>query len=262
MSPCPPPDAAPESPSSEHVERQRRFYDSRSHRNLQPRGDDRYVTKLASRLVERLGIGPEARVLEIGSGFGRFTFALLEHCASVTALDLSERSLAALARERDARGIDASRCRTVQGDLDRVEPGAVGGVHDFVVGFFVLHHLEDVSRSLARVVPLASDRGGLAFLEPNRWNPLYALQVACCPDMTFREERGVWTLDEHAILADLSAHGLAVAPVHRFGFFPPQLLNRSSAVRRLEARLERQRWLSRVLPFQLLVARGAAGAPP
>jgi len=249
------PDGAP---TSEHVERQRDFYDSRPHRGLQPRGGDRYVEKLTATVVERLGIGPQHRVLEIGAGFGRFTFALLEHCSSVTALDLSQQALATLSAQCEERGVAPERCRTVHGDLDRVDLERVGA-HDFVLGFFVLHHLEDVSASLHRLGAFVSPGGALAFLEPNRWNPLYALQVACCPDMTWREERGVWTLNPRTVMQAYRGSGLAAQPVHRFGFFPPQLINRFEWARQLEHRLERQRWLSGVLPFQLLA--GCAAAP-
>jgi hypothetical protein len=34
---------------------------------------------------------------------------------------------------------------------------------------------------------------GAAFLEPNPWNPLYAVQIGVHPAMRFREERGLWS---------------------------------------------------------------------
>ena len=92
--------------------RQRHFYDSREHDHLQVREDDAYSRKLASRLAETLGIGGEHRVLELGAGFGRFSFPLLEHCGSLVALDISQRALESLVRTRDARGISADRCRS------------------------------------------------------------------------------------------------------------------------------------------------------
>ena len=240
---------------SDHVARQRHFYDSRPHTALQPRAGDRYVDKLAARLVSTLGIESHHRVLEVGAGFGRFTFALLEHCGSVTALDLSGPALQALDRAREARGVEVERCRTVQTDLDAVSPGDLGAQHAFVVGFFVLHHLEDVAASLGRLAGFAAPGGALGFLEPNRWNPLYAAQVTCCPDMTWSEEKGVWQLSARGVAQSCRASGLEPQPVHRFGFFPPQLINRFAWARRLEARLERQAWLSGVLPFMILSAR-------
>lgn len=252
----------PESPrragaaqDSDHVARQRRFYGSRAHRALQPRVGDLYVSKLAAALVSALGIESHHRVLEVGAGFGRFTFALLEHCGSVTALDLSETALESLDAVRESRGIGVERCRTIHSDLDTVSADDLGAPYDFVLGFFVLHHLEDVGASIDRLARFAVPGGGIGFLEPNRWNPLYAVQVTCCPDMTWSEEKGVWRLSPRGVMQSYRQSGLEPQPVHYLGFFPPQLVNRFAWARRLEAMLERQAWLGGVLPFLILSAR-------
>jgi hypothetical protein len=31
----------------------------------------------------------------------------------------------------------------------------------------------------------------MAFVEPNRWNPLFLAQMLCCPDTARREESGI-----------------------------------------------------------------------
>jgi SAM-dependent methyltransferase len=240
---------------SDHVARQRHFYESRPHRALQPRDGDLYVDKLVGTLAAHLRIQAHHRVLEVGAGFGRFTFALLERCASVTAVDLSEQALGALEGTRDARGIGAERCRAVRADLDSLDADEIGAPFDAVIGFFILHHLEDVEASLARLVRLAAPGGAIGFIEPNSWNPLYAVQVACCPDMTWGEEKGVWRLRAHAVERCFERCGVEPQPTHRFGCFPPQVVNRLAWARQLEDRLERQRWLAGVLPFLVLSAR-------
>ena len=186
-------------PDSEHTVRQREFYETRAHPALRPRGDDAYVDNLVARMCAVAGIQAHHRVLEVGAGFGRFTFALAERCAQVTALDLSRQATEALARERDARGIDPARVDAVNADVDRLADASLDTPFDAVVGFFVLHHLEDVGASLDRLTPWVRRDGVVAFLEPNRWNPLYLFQVACCPDMAWREERGVWRLAASAV---------------------------------------------------------------
>ena len=252
----------PASTGTDHVAQQRDFYDTRPHHALQASADDRYAQKLAATLARRLGIQKHHRVLEVGAGFGRFTFWLLAHCGSLTALDLSQRALQALDSTRESRGIGADRCQTRHADLLRLEPDDLTAQYDFVVGFFVLHHLEDVEASLDRLSRLAAPGGGLAFLEPNRWNPLYLLQVAGCRDMAWSVEKGVWQLSAKAVEQSYRASGLEPISTHRFGFFPPQLVNRFEWARRLETRLERQRWLAGVLPFMILAARAPSGAGP
>jgi hypothetical protein len=76
--------------------------------------------------------------------------------------------------------------------------------------------------------------------------------------MTWADEKGMFQLSHRGVTDAFRAAGLVPAPVQRFGFFPPQLLNRSDTIRRLEARLERARLLEPVLPFLLLRARTAA----
>jgi len=238
-------------------EQQRRFYETRVHEHLQPRDQDFYAEKLATVVAESLGLGPGDRVLEVGAGFGRFTFALLERCGSVVASDLAPRALETLERARDERGIAVERCTTRCLDVTTFDADGFGERFSFLVGFFLLHHLPDVARCVARLAPLLAPGGQMAFVEPNRRNPLFLAQVACCPDMTWAEEKGMFQLSHSGVTDAFRAAGLAPAPVQRFGFFPPQLLNRSHAARRIEARLETSPVLRPLLPFLLLRARRA-----
>jgi SAM-dependent methyltransferase len=249
------------------VARQRRFYDSRAHEHLQASDDDLYARKLVQRLADELGIGPSDRVLELGAGFGRFTFPLLERCASILAVDLSGVVLEKLDRVREERAIPAARCQTRCFDLDSLEPDTLGERFDFIVGFFLLHHLPDHRRSIATLARLLADGGRLGFLEPNRLNPLFLVQAAVCADMNWAEERGMFLLSEAGVLQACRDAGLGEARSRRFGFFPPQIFNRIPLARRLEARFEASRLLRPVLPFLLLSARarlsperGSAGA--
>jgi SAM-dependent methyltransferase len=237
----------------EEIERQRTFYRSGEHDHLRVRTDDRYAWKLASELARRAGIERRHRVLEIGAGFGRFTFPLLEHCGSVVAFDLSERVLADLAAERDRRGIPEERCGTLCGDVEKLDPAA--GPFDFVVGFFILHHLPDVPAAIRALVPSLAADGGMAFVEPNRRNPLFLAQVLFCPDMPWREERGMFRLSARKVEAAFGAASLRARPTERFGFFPPQIYNHIAPARALESGVERVRALHPVLPFLLLSAR-------
>jgi len=246
---------------SDHAARQQRFYDTRRHEHLQADAGDLYATNLARRLAEVAGIGAHHRVLELGAGFGRFTFPLLERCGSVTALDLSARALETLDSTRAARGIPAERCRTHAGDLERVEPRELGEPFDFVVGFFLLHHLADIARALQHARRFAAPGGVLVFLEPNRLNPLFLAQVAICPDMTWREERGMFRLSPRGVRTALRGAGLDCLDTERFGFFPPQVVNRLPAAQVLETRLERVSWLRGVLPFLILGGRVPVQGP-
>jgi SAM-dependent methyltransferase len=194
-------------------------------------------------------------VLEVGAGFGRFTFQLLDRCGSVVAIDIAPRALERIDEMRVERDIAPARCVTRSLDVTTLEPHALGERFRAIVGFFVLHHLPDPGAVIRRLAAVLEPGGFLAFIEPNRRNPLFLAQVACCADMTWADEKGMLQLSGRGVAASLRAAGLEVAPLRRFGFFPPQLYNRSDALRRLEARLEKSRALEAVLPFLLLHAR-------
>ena len=237
-----------------HRERQHAFYAEREHAHLRAREADVYADKLVRGLAQALGITREARVLEVGAGFGRFSFALLDHCAELTALDLSERALCELEDERDRRRIPAERCRTRVADADHIDPHEVGAPFDFVLGFFFLHHMPIPARTIHSLVPLLGAGGRMGFLEPNRRNPLFALQVLGCRDMTWQEEKGMFQLSARGIETAYREAGLSAPQSERIGFYPPQLLNRFEWARSSEAWLERRSWLRPLLPFLLLTA--------
>ena len=239
----------------EDVSRQRHFYDTRDHDHLQAREDDAYSRKLVGQVMAALGISSEHSVLEVGAGFGRFTFELLERCGSVVALDLSPRALETLERTRDERGIAPSRCRTWVADLARLDQEEVEERFDFVVGFFLLHHLPDFAAAIGGLARCLAPGAGIGFVEPNRRNPLYLAQVACCPDMTWAEEKGMFKLHWADVEDAFRSAQLVDVQTARFGFFPPQIVNRFEGARRLEARLEQMAALEWVLPFLLSTAR-------
>ncbi len=245
----------------EHLDRQRAFYAAGAHDHLSPATSDRYAAHLVEALADAIGLQPGQRVVELGAGRGRFTFPLLARGAEVIAVDLSPRLLAELERERERRGIGAARCRTVCADLEAVPPAALGAAPDAVVGFFILHHLPDVQRAIKGLVALVAPGGALAFIEPNRRNPLYLAQILCCPDMSWAEEKGLYRLAVHAPAGACRRAGLRDVHTATVGFFPPQVINRSAAAVRLERRLERSRLLAPLRPFVLTSARRPAHAP-
>ena len=240
------------------VSQQRDFYNAREHEHLQVREDDYYSAKLARRLVEHMGIPPEARVLEVGAGFGRFTFHLLEHCASVVALDLTPQALATLDATRVERGIGTDRCETLCADLNALDVSTLESSFDYIVGFFLLHHLPDFAHSIAVLSKLLVPNGKIGFLEPNRLNPLFLAQVTVCADMTWQEEKGMFSLSRRGVETAYRDAGLVDLQTDTAGFFPPQLLNAYPATRAIETRLEQVGLIHWILPFLLMSARADA----
>lgn len=94
------------------------------------------------------GRGP--RVLDLGSGTGAGTFALLQRFpgAEVTAVDASPAMAARLEEKAGALGV-ADRVRTVVADLDT--EGLPAGPFDLVWASASLHHMADPGSVLAQV---------------------------------------------------------------------------------------------------------------
>ena len=134
---------------------------------------------------------------------------------------------------------------------DVVEPpAALLGAFDAVIGFFALHHIHDLSLSLRSMSRLLVPGGRIAFLEPNPYNPLYYVQMAVKPEMTWEGDRGMLRMRPGVILPALESAGLGDCAYRRFGFFPPFLANAGGGGR-AEAVLERVRPFRPMLPFQL-----------
>lgn len=105
---------------------------------------------------------PVRRILDVGSGTGTGTFALLRRFAQAeaVALDVSAGMLEHLGSKARALGV-ADRVRTVRADLDGAWPAV--GPADLVWASASLHHMADPGRALAEAFA-ALRPGGLAAL--------------------------------------------------------------------------------------------------
>ena len=133
-------------------------------------------------------------------------------------------------------------------------PEELGSRFDGVVGFFTLHHLHDLDAAIASMDRLLRPGGRFAFVEPNAFNPLYYAQIAATPGMSFRGERRLTSMRPGVIVPAQRHAGLRDVYVHRYGFFPPQVVNRRPG-RAVERALERLRPLRPLSAFQLFVGR-------
>jgi SAM-dependent methyltransferase len=233
-------------------ERQRRFYEAEPHGHLHADSGGLYADNLVARIWDVLGAGADARGVEIGCGSGRFTLPLLTRCAGLEAVDLSPRQLARLEEALAARGIARDRVVLHEANVEQLGDRLPVGRYDFVVGLFVLHHLHDPVATLAQLVRLLRPGGRLAFLEPNRLNPLFLFQIACCADMHWGAEKGIYRYGASGFEALLARAGATRIGLARAGFFPPQVLNRAPRAIALERWIERRRWIGPLLPFLIV----------
>jgi SAM-dependent methyltransferase len=203
-------------------------------------------------MFDRLGLPANSHGLELGCGAGRFTIPLLEHFESLEVTDLSSRQLDLLEEELERHRIGSGRCIVHRADMERLDEILPARRFDFLIGVFVLHHLHDPKATVRRLFELVKPGGRIIILEPNRWNPLYTLQILLLPDFSFREERRLYQLGLHRLSRIVSEAGFVDVEAERNGFFPPQVINRFQFALPLERRLEAIRVLNPLLPFLMI----------
>ena len=234
-------------PAGDHNARQRDYFERRESPRMIPLQTP-FVRRQVAEMVRFAGIRPGERVLDVGCGMGRHTIPLAELGVAVEGLDLTPRLLERL------RAYDGGdRIPTHVADVASPPP-ALEGRFDAVIGFFVLHHLEDLEACFRGVARLVKPGGTVAFMEPNGLNPLYYVQIAVTPGMTWSGDGGVARMRERPVLGAMGAAGLEELRVERFGFLPPFAANTAVGAR-LEPWLEGMPLWRRALPFQLFGAR-------
>ena len=199
-------------------------------------------------LLKRNDLGVDESVLDVGCGMGKYAIPLAERGYAVEALDISPRLLADLASAARGRASIPAHC------VDILEPDeSLCGRFDVVAGFFMLHHLLDVGEAFANMRKLLKANGRVAFLDANPLCPLYYIQIAFTPGMSWKAERGIVNLTAKKLLAGLPAAGFRNCRIERFGILPPFLrsIRGGSAFEGLFASMSA---LKPVAAFQLISA--------
>ncbi len=133
-------------------------------------------------------------------------------------------------------------------------PPHLQGQFDGVIGLFMLHHVHDIERCLTGVARMLKPGGRVAFLEPNAFNPLFYLQMAITPGMTWAGDGGVARMRASLLRRALAGAGFIDVELTRFGFFPPMIVDRPLG-QPLERAMERVPIWRPLLPFQIVRGR-------
>ena len=215
----------------------------------------RYVLRHLRHTLRAVGLekASKGRVLEIGCGMGRFTRLLVEQGFDVTAVDLSPDLLEQLGRETAGDG--DGQLRTICCDAAEMHRH-VDGPFDAVLGFFFLHHLDNLRPTLQSVLDILRPGGWVAFCEPNAFHLPFYLQILLTPGMTWKGDRGILRMRPTLLHDALKGAGFIAPKIERYGMFPPAISNRAPGAA-LEEWLERRRSLRSVQAFQVISAARA-----
>lgn len=231
-----------------HNRRQQDYFDRRLKATMVPR-ESRYLGRHLDELIRFGGLTRADRLLEIGCGMGRYTILLARRGFTVEAMDLSPHLLERL-RGYAGPGLDLP---LHAGDIAD-PPAAFRHRFDCVIGLFMLHHVHDLEACFNGVARVLKPGGRAVFLEPNAYNPLFYVQIAFTPGMTWEGDGGVRHMRRSRLLPALERAGFSELTLARFGFFPPIVANHDAGSR-VERILERVPVWRGLLPFQLVRGR-------
>jgi 2-polyprenyl-3-methyl-5-hydroxy-6-metoxy-1,4-benzoquinol methylase len=109
------------------------------------------------------------KVLEIGCGIGTDTINFARHGAEVTAVDLTEKSLA-VARQRIAVSGMEEAVRFYQADAEQLGDYVPAGKYDLVYSFGVIHHTPHPERVLEQIRKFVTPASTVKIMVYNRWS--------------------------------------------------------------------------------------------
>lgn len=122
---------------------------------------------------DRLGIGPGVSVIDVGAGAGRHSFEAYRRGADITAFDMSESDMAAVATMFEAMAAEgqageSARAKAVVGDALALPYD--DGTFDVVIASEILEHVPADDAAIAELVRVLKPGGTLAVTVP-RWLP-------------------------------------------------------------------------------------------
>lgn len=240
---------------SSWINQQKEYYRAFPHAHLQFRPESVYAENLVDQVLKHTGLTADAKILEVGCGSGRFTLHLVRKGLTLTALDLSAEQLNQLRRTAEQRGLNPDLLTVRTGEISTAAELFKGQEFDGIIGFFILHHLEDIRSEIKYLRETLRTGGAVIFIEPNRLNPLFLAQIFFCKDMTWRGEKGTFRYGVSGYRRCFEDCGYTDIQIRKFGFFPPQILDRFPFMLRIEKWLEKLPCVKIFLPFLLIKAK-------
>ena len=199
--------------AEEHNQYQRAYYQRCERRTIELR-DTPYVRRQLERVRAAADLRPGQEILEVGCGLGRHTLALSQEDYRLAACDLSPDLLARLRKV-----VPDSQLEIICCDVAEL-PRHTARRFDRVVGFFTLHHFFDLLAAFRGIASVLQPGGRVAFCEPNGFNPLFYLQIAVVPGMTWKGDGGVRHMRPSVVHRAMREAGFTNLRAERFGFLP------------------------------------------
>ncbi len=240
--------AQPHDDSETHNRFQRAYCEDAISRTIVPR-DSRHVRRQLAEVTRVAALTSKDRVLEVGCGMGRFSLMLAERGIRVEGLDQSPLLLDRLRAHNGGRFDIPLHCSDAL-----APPTALHDSFDVVLGFFVLHHLQDIDKAIVAMSRLLKPGGRVVLLDANGYNPLFYLQILLMPGMTWKGDKGMAQMRPGVVFGAMRNAGLSELALARFGFLPAFVVDRPWGSR-LDLAMERVPLPDVLHAFQIFSAR-------
>ncbi len=230
---------------NDHNEMQRTYYGTKIKKTMTP-VDSYYVNRHVDKLITASGIEPAHQILEVGCGMGKFTLPLLDKGFQITGVDLSP----FLLEQFQEYNTKAHHVELICSDILDM-PKKLNARFDHVIGFFTLHHFLELEEYFVAMAKLLKPGGKISFVEPNPYNPLYYVQMAITPSMTWKGDKGILNMVKGKFQKAATHAQLNTPQITKYGFFPPFVVNKNPG-RVTENFLEKLKIFKGVSAFQVV----------
>ena len=183
--------------------------------------DTAFVNLIINEFIQRGAVSKKDRIMEIGSGYGRFSIPIIERGYKIILSDVVDEILEKSKKNLENKGM---KNKIVYFDVLDSNKNS-GNKFDIICGFHVLHHIDDLEKAFTNMYSNLSDTGKIIFVEPNPINPLYYIQILIIKEMQWKEERGILDMRNSYLLPLLKRCGFKKIEISKFGFFPNFLVN-------------------------------------
>lgn len=231
----------------EHNDYQRHYYETNLDKPAMQPVRSEYVQRHLRRMVSAAHLQPESKILEVGAGLGKFSLPLLEMGFNLSCVDISLVMLEELVK------LTTRPLTTIVADVAEVAKHT-DQRFDRAIGFFTLHHMPDLNQAFQGLYEVLLPGARIAFCEPRALNPLYYLQIAFTPRMTWKAERGIVNMRRGPMFNALNTAGFESPEMLTYGFLPPFAVNNPLGAK-IEDTLMRQSWASLAHAFTLFTAQ-------
>lgn len=237
--------------TTEHYEIQSKHFDKMSHSTKNDHINDEASRAELEIFLKFLNIKDlsNLKILEVGSGTGRYTIHLLDKNAKVTATEISKESLNEI--QKQAKKINKEQNLICV--HDPLEDPLFNNEFDVVFCVNLLHHVEDMQNVFKNMYKASKPGGIVAIIEPNPFNPLFYIDFF--RKRNWNIEKGILRCTRGNLKALFLRNNLIDLHIKRYILIPNFISNKLNILKPLNQMLLCLPLINEFYMFHMMYAR-------